>query len=275
MAAAEVRGLDVVLAKIKKLSANTRLATARAVNDTLVQAQTFTTQKLLPSKFTLRGRGKRWFERGNKLGFNIRFAKPDNATGTLGSQADFLKLQEEGGTKKADGHRVAIPDEKYKPKADLMRRDMKPRAIRGDPSKERALKAALQGAQGSLTAAESALAAHRNVRLATKADKQRRHDLKLRVKSARQEFRKASKAHKTEAGRGAAIGGKAFVAEMGSGFVGIFKRLGKGRFPLKLLFSLTSYAHLDPILGFEKAAGDLANENYDPNFRKRFLEVMK
>src|SRR4051812_24689530 len=176
MSAAEVKGLDEVLRKLKKLPQLTRLATARAVNDTLVQAQTFTTQQLLPSKFTLRGRGKRWFEKGNKLGFNILFAKPDNAVGTLGSQADFLKLQEHGGEKSAGEHRVAIPDEGYKPKPDIMRRDMKPRALRGDSSKEQQLKAALEGASGRLQAAESSLASHRNVRLATKADKQRRHD---------------------------------------------------------------------------------------------------
>lgn len=200
MSAIETRGLDEVGKRLRKLPFLTSLATTRAVNDTLIQAQTFTTQTLLPKKFTLRGRGKRWFEKGGKLGFNIKFAKANNPIGTLGSQADFLELQEHGGRKTAGAHRLAIPTEEYKPKPELMSRAKKPRAVRGS---------------------------------------------------------------------------KAFVATMSGGFVGIFKRVGKERLPLKLLFSLTKYARLEPILGFERAAKDLADERFDDNFRRRFLEATK
>lgn len=270
----EVKGLDFALEKLKRLPGATRIAAARAANDTAIDAQKFTVQKLLPSKFTLRGRGKKWFEPGNKLGFNIKFAKPELPEARLGSQADFLDLQEHGGQKSGHGHRVAIPSSEYKPKPELMRRDMKPRAILGGKN-ERQLKFEASNSQARLAGAVAALAAHRTIRLATKADKLRRHELKLQVQQARKASKAADKAFRAQQGRGADVGSKAFVATMASGFVGVFKRLGKGRIPLKLLFSLTQYARIRPGLNFEKESGLLANERYDGNFERRFREAMQ
>ena len=270
----EVDGIDFAIEKLKKLPWSIRIAASKAANDTMVEAQTFTTQKLLPSKFTLRGRGRKWFEKGQKLGFNIQFSKPETLEARLGSQADFLALQEHGGQKTGNGHRVAIPSPEYKPKPDIMRRDMKPRAILGGKN-ERQLKFEAVHAQSQLVSAIGELQAHRNVRLATKADKLRRHELKLRVQAARKASRIADKELKKQQGRVSDVGSKAFVATMSNGFVGIFKRLSAARSPLKLLFSLTQYAHIRPGLDFEKDSGLLANERYDANFAKRFREAMQ
>lgn len=84
-------------------------AISRTINDTLKVAQT---QFLatLPSHFTLRGKNGNSTKPGTALGFNIKFASKSNLVGTLGSRANWWPLQETGGVKRAEGHRLAIPE---------------------------------------------------------------------------------------------------------------------------------------------------------------------
>lgn len=126
----QLKGADKAIDLYRGLPAITRKAASGAVNDTLKDVQEETGQKILPDAFTLRGRGKQWWEPGQKFGFNVRpYATPQTLTGTLGSQADWLRLQEKGGTKRAEGHRVAIPADDYKPRTAIMARRLKPRSI--------------------------------------------------------------------------------------------------------------------------------------------------
>lgn len=263
---ASLTGFDKAFKLVTELPKRTRYAASGAINDTLKDVQTETADRILPHAFTLRGRGKQWWEPGQKFGFNIRpYSNPNTLVGVMGSQADWLKLQEHGGTKKVEEHRLAIPAADYKPHSAIMARAIKPRTILSDWDK----------AKRSLESAQAALSAHRGVRLTSHAERQRRSDLKKQLGTARREFRSADKARKAREGLGADTGSKAFIATMKSGFTGIFKRTGRDRFPLKLLFSLTKYAKLDPVLGFEKASHDLANERYDAHFAIRFLSAMK
>lgn len=102
-------GIEAGLAYIKDVAKQTRFATAQALNKTAKDVQTFTVTGLLPSAFTLRSKGQPWQKPGGKYGFNIRpYANKNTLEARLGSQADWLKEQEEGGTKKASGHRLAI-----------------------------------------------------------------------------------------------------------------------------------------------------------------------
>lgn len=125
----KVTGLDKALKMMADLPANVRKASAKSINDTLKDVQRETGQDILPDAFTLRGRGKQWWEPGQKFGFNIRpFARPESLEGVIGSQADWLKEQEHGGTRTRSGN-LAIPASDYKGKTEIMRKAIKPRAI--------------------------------------------------------------------------------------------------------------------------------------------------
>lgn len=104
-----VNGLSTLIPRLDSIGKQTRFALSVAINNTLKEAQAATLEKTLPDAFTLRSRGQPWHKPGGKFGFNIRpFATKTSLSGTLGSQADWLRLQEEGGTKKISGHRVAV-----------------------------------------------------------------------------------------------------------------------------------------------------------------------
>jgi hypothetical protein len=258
----QTHGADKAINFLLSAPAKAKKAAAGAINDTLKDIQADTGKEILPDVFTVR---TGWWKPGMAMGFNIRpFANPNTLMGELGSKADWLKLHEEGGTKKSDDHRLAIPASDYKPKQAIMAKAIKPRTILSDWDK----------AKRNLDAAQNSLTAHRGTKLSA-TEKKRRHDLKRNLSEARKEFRAAEKARKAREGLGAQIGSKAFIATMKSGFTGIFKRLTDKRTPLKLLFSLTKYAGLEPTLGWEKAAQDLANEKYDRKFAIRFTKEMK
>lgn len=123
-------GADKAIDLFKRLPAITRKAASNAINDTLKEVQTETGSHILPDAFTLRGRGKQWWEPGQRFGFNIQFSNPNTIQGVLGSRADWLKLQEFGGTKKpTTSQHVAVPAPDYKPRQAIMARRIKPRAI--------------------------------------------------------------------------------------------------------------------------------------------------
>ena len=106
-----VSGLHPLLGKIKSAPKQIKFALTVAVNETAKEVQKHTITKLLPGAFTLRSRGAPWWRPGTRMGFNIRFAKRSQPepTAIIGSRADWLPLQEKGGTKQLKGKSIAIP----------------------------------------------------------------------------------------------------------------------------------------------------------------------
>jgi len=106
-----VTGMDRALSRVKNAPRQIRFAAAAAVNETAQTLQRHTTGTLLPQAFTLRSRGAPWWKPGTRFGFNIRFARRTQPEpfAVLGSRADWLYLQEEGGTKQAGARSLAIP----------------------------------------------------------------------------------------------------------------------------------------------------------------------
>lgn len=104
----QVKGLTEVKKKLTGLPKQVQFATMQAINDTAAAVQKFEIEQQLPSKLTLRSRGSPWWKPGTRYGINIRFASKTKLTAIVGSLADWLKLQEEGGTRRASGHRLAI-----------------------------------------------------------------------------------------------------------------------------------------------------------------------
>lgn len=126
-----IKGFNEARREIDKAAKQARYAGAVAINETAKQVQGETVGKFLPGKFTLRSKGQPWQKPGGKLGFNIKFAKKDNLTATLGSQADWLKLQETGGTKQVSGKSLAIEAGARESKTSVLLRAMKPRRLLG------------------------------------------------------------------------------------------------------------------------------------------------
>jgi|GEM_PF-2243346 len=123
--------IDVAARKLQAYPKQIRFAASRAVNDTAKDVQDFTVKTLLPAKFTLRSRGAPWWKPGTRMGFNIRpFSKPSTLTAIVGSQADWLKLQEQGGTKKPDsGKRLAIVSGARPTPTAVIPRQVKPKRL--------------------------------------------------------------------------------------------------------------------------------------------------
>jgi len=106
-----VTGMDRALSRVKNAPRQIRFAAAAAVNETAQTLQRHTIGTLLPQAFTLRSRGAPWWKPGTRFGFNIKFARRTQPEpfAVLGSRADWLYLQEEGGTKRAGARSLAIP----------------------------------------------------------------------------------------------------------------------------------------------------------------------
>lgn len=93
---------------VQKIKSQVPFATMSGLNQLALEAQADTENRLVKEKFTLR---TPWYKHGNKFGFNINFAKKDNLEAKLGTQADWMKLQEDGGTKTPTSTKnVAIPE---------------------------------------------------------------------------------------------------------------------------------------------------------------------
>jgi hypothetical protein len=108
-----------------------RFAAVNTVNKVAVQLQSATVSEVLPHAFTLRSRGAGWWQPRTALGFNLRFANRKDAEprAILGSRADWLPLQEEGGTKTRPGHRLAIPIAARPSPTSVIPRARKPRRL--------------------------------------------------------------------------------------------------------------------------------------------------
>jgi hypothetical protein len=106
-----VTGLEAALRRVRNAPRQVRFASAVAANKVAEIVQRDVITSLLPRAFTLRSRGAPWWKPGTRFGFNIRFARRTDPepTARIGSRADWLYLQEEGGTKTAGGRTLAIP----------------------------------------------------------------------------------------------------------------------------------------------------------------------
>lgn len=83
----------------------------------------------VPREFTVRGN---WLKPSNKFGIKIKPATKRDLTAEVGTNADWLKLHESGGTKKPSGSNIAIPTVNVKrTKRDIIRRAQRPNALRG------------------------------------------------------------------------------------------------------------------------------------------------
>lgn len=234
----EAIGLDKAISLLTGLPKQIRYATAQALNDTAKDVQTFTTQHLLPEKFTLRGRGRRWFEPGQRFGFNVQFANKDQLVSVIGSRADWLALQEHGGTKQVSGHRLAIPRPFWKAKEDIIRHDKKPRQILIAK-----LRADLQRATANVAA-------------------RRQSGAKGELLAAQREARKIKRSLAAHAGAE-----PAFEAKMKSGRTGIFVRDQAKH--IHLLFSYETSAHVKARLQFEQQGQQVVERTYQAHFTHR------
>lgn len=88
-----------------------RFAGVNTVNKVAIALQGQTVSDVLPHAFTLRARGAGWWQPKTKLGFNVKFANRRDASpaAVLGTRADWMPLQEQGGTKKRTAGALAIP----------------------------------------------------------------------------------------------------------------------------------------------------------------------
>lgn len=136
----EIKGADELAKKLANFPGQVAFAQSKAINDVAVGVQSFELEKQLPSRLTIRSRGTPWTKPGTKFGVNIRpFATKVKPSATVGSQADWLKLQEQGGTKRVGGHRIAIPTSFWKSNKEIMARAKKPRTLLNANSRRREL----------------------------------------------------------------------------------------------------------------------------------------
>lgn len=238
---ATVKGVDQVLRRVRDLPKQVRFATSVAINDTLKGVQAWTLNTALPGQFTLRARGAPWQRPGTKYGFNIQFANRNNLTGTLGSQADWLKLQEAGGTKTVAGHRVAVPTSFWKRREEIMRKEKKPAAL---------LKAYNKAAREAATIKPSKNTAR-----------------------ARREARTARNEARKRAGAIASLAFTPFLAQ-GKLHPGIYVRTGRERLPIKKLFSFEDSVKVPGGLRFEPRGAALAQKAFPANFNRALVRAI-
>lgn len=241
-----VKGMEKALRTVTDLPKQTRFAAATALNEAAKQIQSNAIDNLLPSTFTLRSKGAPWQRPGTKFGVNIRpFASKTSLTAIVGSQADWLKHQERGGTKTVQGHRLAIPSTFWKRREEIMARNKKPAALLKEYHKA---KAAEQAAVAS--GARARTTRHR---------------------------RAASVEANTARKRAAAISSlahKPFLYEGPAMPPGIYVRTADGRLPIQRLFKFQDAAVITTNLMFEEKGKALAESRFDANFRKAFMRAV-
>jgi hypothetical protein len=107
-----------------------RYATMQTVNDCALAVQKFEIEKQLPDKFTLRSKSVPWWRPGTRYGINIRpYATRATLRAAVGSQADWLKDQEQGGIRRANGHRMAIEAGARPNETAVLTSQLKPRKL--------------------------------------------------------------------------------------------------------------------------------------------------
>lgn len=124
----QIKGLDQVQSKFIDLPKQIRFAEMQAINDTAKAVQKFELDSVLPKNLTLRGSG--WWKPGTRFGVNIKpFATKSSLRAVIGSQANWLFYVEEGGTKTAKGHRLAIESGARPSERAVLPRAVKPRRL--------------------------------------------------------------------------------------------------------------------------------------------------
>lgn len=197
-------------------------AESKALNDTAVQLQEHSIKSLLPSRFTLRGKGTRWFQPRQRFGVNVKFANPNSLVATVGSRADWLRLHERGGTKTPPAKVLAIPTADWKRKQDIMARNKKPGVlIRAQRRAQKRIEAI-------------------NVKLAGNVSSRERRRL----------IRSRTKARRTQGIAGLGLNKTPFTLFKEGKPVGIAARIGNSRFPIKLLFAFVKRASIKESLRF-------------------------
>lgn len=249
--------MEATQRKVRNIPSNVKFATSRAINDMAKAVQTETLSSILPDAFTLRGN---WQKPGTRFGFNAKFSNKTNLTATVGSRADWLDLQEHGGTKTAGDHRVAVPTPEHKPDAEKMTREKKPRALLADiaalESAKKALKKKREKSGGFFSRASKFL----NRRKIERAEGERKSALRGISKQLKQ-------------AQGAqAQGPKAFIITASDGEESIVRRVGKR---LRRLFTLTPRTRVPATLKFEERAVKIVNERYDAAFQARLKEALR
>lgn len=238
MVAIEIKGADELAKRIKNFGGNVAFASAKAINATALDVQKFEVDTQFPAKLTLRSKGSPWQKPGTKFGVNIKpFATKARLYSAIGSQADWLRLQEFGGIKTAAGHRVAIPTEFWKPKNEIMKREKKPRQILKDAKKQAEF-------------------------IGPKLPK---------PKSSRPKNIKG----KPRKGRKPRNWGRPFVYSGKRMPEGIYVRTGKPRLPIKMLFRLRRSANVKTNLKYGESAKAVIEQKYGDNFFKQFTEALK
>lgn len=125
-----LKGAEEAEAKLRNLSGNIAFAQSKAINDIAVAVQQHEAMSQIPGKLTVRSRGTPWTTPGTKFGVNIKpFATKAKPIATIGSQADWLRLQEQGGVKTAGGHRIAIPTKFWKSDKAILASARRPRKL--------------------------------------------------------------------------------------------------------------------------------------------------
>ncbi len=121
----EVNGLDGVTRFLRSAQKQIAFATSRALNRTAIEVQKQEIGKELPGKLKIRSQ---WFKPGTKYGVNIRFANKRNLEAVVGSQAPWLLLVDQGGTKHPPKKALVIPTANIDTNRRRSKRD-KPKAI--------------------------------------------------------------------------------------------------------------------------------------------------
>ena len=101
-------GIKETIATLQNVQKQVAFASSKAINRVAVEVQKAELSGELKNKLKLRGQ---WFKPGTKYGVNVRFASKVNLVATVGSQADWLKLVEHGGTKTPPKKALAVPSE--------------------------------------------------------------------------------------------------------------------------------------------------------------------
>ncbi len=285
-----IKGAPEAFKALQNAAKQVRFATAQAANDTAKEVQAFTVNDLLPQKFTLRSKGTPWQKPGNKLGFNIKFANKETLTSTIGSQADFLKLQEEGGTKKTSG-RIAVPTSFWKKREEIMRKEKKPRAIAGELDKSDKREAALTASIGSLGGryaregrkiaglyAKEAMARNGGDRRAARQLRVKRHALESKQKQIDAKRQAAvRKLDSAQLSRSQALGSltnKPFLYSGSSMPEGIYVRTNKERGPLRMLFRFIDSAPIKGRMTFVVSGKKIVEENFSKHFQARWIHAV-
>jgi len=247
----ELQSFDRVLKTLTDIPKQVAFATSRALNDTAREIQQFTVSKLLPEKFILRSKGAPWFRPGTKYGFNISFSTKTRLEARIGSQADWLRLQEEGGIKRVSGHRLAIPTEALKPKSAIMRRAWKPRVLLKEASQD--IRFHREHAKGWRITEQGGFTP-------TMSNREKRKAATVRQNIERKVVALQSRKAWMHYGRGMPAG--------------IYIRKGSARLPIMKLYALDPEARIHPVLEFVERGSEIANRVYLQKFNQRLIEAI-